>query len=100
MTVMCLRYVGDRPNLQREEVVLQERPRGTGLFLDLGGENWVPLYPFILPTASSDGEVREICFIDAWDTKKGVARIKSFERGGTIFNGEVAAALAKWSDIT
>lgn len=97
-SVECLRFVGDRPDLPLEEIVLRERPREKGLFLDLGAGNWLSLYPFILSKASSDGEVRETYFVDAWNTKKGVARMKGFDSGGTIFDEEVAETLAKWPE--
>jgi hypothetical protein len=97
-SVECLRFVGDRPDLPLEEMVLRERPREKGLFLDLGAGNWLPLYPFILSKASSDGEVRGIYFVDAWNTKKGVARMKGFDSGGTIVDEKVAETLAKWPE--
>jgi hypothetical protein len=97
-SVKCMCYVGDRPDLPLEEIVLRERPREKGLFLDLGAENWLPLYPFMLSHASSDSDVREIYFVDAWNTKKGVARMKGFDSGDTTLDREVAETLAKWPD--
>jgi hypothetical protein len=98
-SVKCLRYVGDRPDVPLEEIVLRERPREKGLFLDLGAENWLPLYPFIPSKASSDGEVRETYFVDAWNTKEGVARMKGFDSGDTNLDEEVAEMLAKWTAL-
>lgn len=47
-----------------------------------------------MPAILSGGETY---FIDAWDTKKGIARLKSFENGRTIPDEGVAGALAEWS---
>ena len=94
----CLRYMGDGPSFPREEVVLHERPRKGGLYLDLGDKNRVTLYPFILPMTCSRCEVEEVYFIDAWDPKKNTAQLKSFERGRTVSSPEVSDSLAKWEN--
>jgi hypothetical protein len=61
------------------------------------GENRTPLYPFIVPMPCLRCEGGEVYFVDAWDTKKGTARMKSFERGHTTSSAEVSEALAEWS---
>jgi hypothetical protein len=93
----CLRYMGDHPSFPQEEVVLHRGFRRGDLFLDLDGRNWVPLYPFILPMTCSHCKARETYFIDLWDPRRGTARMKSFERGHTMNNAEVAEALARWA---
>jgi hypothetical protein len=95
--VNCLRCIGDRRNPSLEQIV-SERPREKGMYLDLGGEDWLPLYPFILSRAYPDGRDRETYFIDAWDTRKGVARMKGFDSGGTNLDEGVAQTLATWPD--
>lgn len=97
-SVKCLRYMGDHPDLPHEEVVFHERPNSDELFLTSGDEDQIALYPFIVSTTPAPDETRETYFIDAWDTKKGVARMKSFERGRAFPDGEVVQALAKWAD--
>ncbi len=92
----CSRHVGDHLDLPQEEVVLHKGLREGGLFLDLGGEDWVPLYPFIVLTTCLDCEARETYFIDAWDRRKNTARMKSFEHGHTTSNSEVSDSLAEW----
>ena len=96
VSLKCVRYMGDYPNLPREELVLHERPHGGDPFLDLGDENWVSLYPFIMPTTCSDCNIRETYFIDSWDRRRNTARMKSFERGHTISKPEVSDSLAEW----
>ncbi|MEJ7843066.1 MAG: DEAD/DEAH box helicase family protein [Rubrobacter sp.] len=68
------------------------------LFLDPGNGDRVSLNPFVTRTACPDCVADETYLIDAWDTKKGTARLKSFERGHTMLNEEVAEALQEWSD--
>jgi hypothetical protein len=65
------------------------------LFLDLGG-NKVPLYPFIVPMNCPRCNDREIYFIDAWDQRRNVARMKSFERGHTMSDSSISDALSAW----
>lgn len=95
--VNCLRYVGDHPILPVEAVTLRERPREGGLFLDPGGRSWVSLYPFIVAANPPGGEP-DTYFIDAWNTRKDMVRMKSFERGHAISDAGVAEALMEWSD--
>lgn len=68
------------------------------LFLDPGNGDRVSLYPFVTRAACPDCAADETYLIDAWDTKKGTARLKSFERGHTMLNEEVAEALQERSD--
>ncbi len=96
----CLRYMGDHPSFPREEVPFHKAlPRGD-LFLDLGQRGWMPLFPFITTMTCSHCKARETYFIDAWDTRRGTARMKSFERGHTMLSKEVSEALSEWSGIT
>jgi hypothetical protein len=43
----CLRYTGDHPGLPQEEIEFDRSPHKGDLFIDLGRQNWVSLYPFI-----------------------------------------------------
>ncbi len=44
----CLRLIGDGPGFPQEKVVFPRAlPRGD-LLLDLGHQNWVSLYPFVI----------------------------------------------------
>lgn len=94
----CLRYTGDHPSFPREEVVFDRAlPRGD-LFLEPSQQDWVPLFPFMTSMTCSHCKVRETYFVDSWDTRRGTASMKSFERGHTMLNKEVAEALLEWSD--
>ena len=96
----CLRYMGDHPSFPQEEIVFHRGlPRGD-LFVELNDRNWVPLYPFIVPMTCSHCKARETYFIDLWDSRRGTARMKSFERGHTMSNTAVADALAEWNSYT
>ncbi len=92
----CLRYTGDHPSFPQEEVIFHKGlPRGD-LYLDLGHGDWVPLYPFIVAMTCSHCRARETYFIDMWEQRRGVARMKSFERGHTMSNQGVSEALSEW----
>lgn len=96
----CSRYTGDHPSFPQEEISYERAlPRGD-LFLDQGQHGWTPLFPFMTTMTCSHCKARETYFIDAWDTKKGVARLKSFERGHTANSAEVSEALTEWSSST
>jgi hypothetical protein len=92
----CLRYTGDHPGLPQEEVVLNTALHKSDLYIDLGDQNWVSLYPYITVRNCPRCKAREIYFIDGWDSRKSVAYMKSFERGHPEEAKEVAAALAEW----
>ncbi len=94
----CLRYTGDHPSFPQEEVAFDRAlPRGD-LFLEPSQQDWVPLFPFITTMTCSHCKARETYFIDSWDIRRGTARMKSFERGHTMLNEEVAEALLEWSN--
>ena len=77
----CLRFVGDGPGFPQEKVVYPRAlPRGD-LFLDLGHQNWIQLYPFVIALNCLRCQHRETYFIDRWDYREGTASVKSFERG-------------------
>ncbi len=56
----------------------------------------ISLYPFITSAVCPQCEEVETYFVDAWDTKKGTARLKSFEKGHTLDSLEVAGDLEDW----
>jgi len=91
----CLRYVGDHPGLAQEELVFpRPLPKGD-LFIDLGGENWVPLHPFVSVKVCPNCRTREIYFIDKWED--GRIKLKSFERGHTERDPGMVQDLEVWS---
>jgi len=90
----CLRLEGDGPGFPQEKVGFPKAlPRGD-LVLDLGDENWVQLYPFIVASNCPSCRYRETYFIDRWNDRKGMAVLKSFERGHTEEQKEISGALA------
>lgn len=91
----CLRYVGDHPSFQQEEVEFHKGvPRGD-LLIDLGNQRWMSLYPFITTMNCPHCKVRETYFVDMWDQKRKIAKMKSFERGHTEDSSEISEALAE-----
>lgn len=90
----CLRYTGDHPSFPQEDVVFHRGLTERDLYLDLGRQNWVPLYPFIATLNCSHCKVKETYFIDMWDQRRGTARMKSFERGHTRSDSQISDALA------
>ncbi|MGH3145636.1 MAG: hypothetical protein ACRDTR_07515, partial [Rubrobacter sp.] len=67
-------------------------------YLETGGDQRLALYPFIISGAGLGSGDAEIYFVDAWDTKKGTARMKSFETGNTINAPKISEALGSWKD--
>jgi hypothetical protein len=97
----CAAYQGDHPGLQKETVVFRsELPDGNlkrDLFLDLGNERWISLYPFISVESCQKCKWRETYYVDRWDAEKESADIKSFERGHMETRKDPAAALKHWT---
>ena len=90
----CLRLTGDGPGFPQERVAFPKAlPRGD-MVLDLGHENWVQLYPFIVASNCPRCRYRETFFIDRWNDRKDTAVLKSFERGHTEEQKEISGALA------
>jgi hypothetical protein len=90
----CLRLLGDGPGFQQEKLNHPRAlPRGD-IFFDIGDQVWVPLHPFIVATNCPRCLYRETYFIDRWDDRKGIALMKSFERGHTAEDEQVASVLA------
>lgn len=90
----CLRYIGDHPSFHQEQVEFYKGvPRGD-LLIDLGNQKWMSLYPFITTMNCPHCKVRETYFVDMWDQRRKVAKMKSFERGHTEDNADISEALA------
>ena len=70
-----------------------DEPREGRLFLDVGSGNRIPLYPFIVSRICPHCNAGETYFIEAWDRKRNLARMKSFERGHTMNDSGVSDAL-------
>ncbi len=90
----ALAFLADYPLVQAESP-----DAGSSLSevsLNLGGGDRVSLYPFVVSATCPDCGVDETYFVDAWDTRRGTARLKSFERGHSWDSAEVAEALTRW----
>jgi hypothetical protein len=88
------RLMGDGPGFLQERLIYPRAvPRGD-LFLDLGNENWVSLHPFVVASNCPRCRYRETFYIDQWKDKKGVAAMKSFERGHTEERKDVSDSLS------
>ena len=89
----CLRLMGDGPGFPQERVEFPRAlPRGD-LLMDLGSQNWLPLYPFVTASNCSRCRYRETFFIDQWKVRKGTVLMKSFERGHTEERKDISSAL-------
>ena len=66
--------------------------------LDLGEENWVQLYPFVVASNCTYCRYRETYFVDRWNDRKGTTLIKSFERGHTEERRDISDTLAKLAE--
>ncbi len=66
------------------------------LFLETGGRLF--LFPFLVSGIALGRHDGQTYFVDAWDTRKGAARMKSFERGETVESPSISEALARWGD--
>ncbi len=89
----CLRLMGDGPGFRQEKVDHPEAlPRGD-LFLELGDQRWVPLYPFVIASNCPHCRYRETYFVDRWNDRKNVVLMKSFERGHTEEKADISEAL-------
>ena len=75
---------------------IREKDGVVGHFFLEAGDARFPLYPFITSARCPQCGNVETYFVDAWDTRKGTARLKSFEKGHTIDAPEVSDALARW----
>ncbi|MGF1471079.1 MAG: hypothetical protein ACFB50_04950 [Rubrobacteraceae bacterium] len=94
----CLRYTGDGPGFPQEKITFHKAlPRGD-LFLDLGYQDWLPLYPFVTAMNCPRCKSMEIYFIDGWDKKKRRVWLKSFERGHTEERSDIAEVLEVWGN--
>ena len=56
-----------------------------------------PLYPFVVSSTYPRCEAVETYFVDAWDRRRNVARMKSFEKGHTFDSEDVSETLAAWT---
>lgn len=70
---------------------------GPDVSLEMGESDSLSLHPFIVSGTSLGLDNEDNYFVDAWDTRKGTARMKSFEHDDTVLNKEVAEALLEWS---
>ncbi len=90
----CLRLSGDGPGFSQEEVLSRTAFPNGELLLDLGDQNWVPLYPFIIASNCPHCRYRETYFIDRWNDRESTSLMKSFERGHLEERSDVSESLA------
>lgn len=95
--VKCLRYTGDHPGLPQEEIVLPNPVHKGDLYIDIGDQHWVSLFPFITARNCPRCKQRETYFIDKWDTRRNIVYVKSFERGHSEETTELGTALEEWN---
>jgi hypothetical protein len=83
-------YAGDHPGLRQERAVLSEPLPCDKLYLELGTDQWMPLYPVISVEYCPSCKAHETYFIDRWDGSEQYVELKSFERGHTHQNNDTA----------
>jgi hypothetical protein len=95
--MQALGFFADYPMHETEssDVDRDQRARTGNLFLRLN-DGQLPLHPFIASATCPRCRDTETYFVDAWDTKKGTVRLKSFERGHTISSTGISDALTDW----
>ena len=89
----CKRLIGDHPALLQENCPYPKAlPRGD-LYLEMGSQEWIPLFPFMVSLNCPHCRNRETYFIDQWDVGKNIAYLQSFERNHTESSKAVAEGL-------
>jgi hypothetical protein len=89
----CLRLTGDDPGFFQERVVSPEVLPRRDILLDLGNQNWVPFYPFIIASNCPRCRYRETYFVDRWNDREDTALMKCFEREHTEDRDDVSEFL-------
>jgi type I restriction-modification system DNA methylase subunit len=89
-TVNTLVYVGDHPGLRQERIsVMAPLPREK-LYLEIKENALISLYPLLSVHYCDSCKTKETYLIDRWNPSEGRTIIKSFERGHTHNNDEIA----------
>jgi hypothetical protein len=96
VSVRTLRCMGDHPGFKQEELTYPLPLMKNDLYIEVGTDDWIPLYPFLVPRNCPQCKTREIYFVDKWQGKGAAAILKSFERGHTEEEAGVGQALADW----
>lgn len=96
IVVQSLRYVGDHPGMQPEQVEYKEALTKNDLYLQLRDDYWLALYPFLTVQDCPRCRYRETYYVDRWDGPGKKAVLKSFERGHTEDNMDIGDDIANW----
>lgn len=88
--ISTLVYAGDHPGLRQEKLTTSQIISKGKLYLDLSHDFLVPLYPLISVHYCNSCKTRETYMIDRWEGRDGRTVLKSFERGHTHDNNEIA----------
>jgi hypothetical protein len=97
LRVKCLSFVGDHPGLRQEELPYHKPLPKKDLYLAAGeGIGWVPLFPVLVARNCPNCKTRETYFLDKWDREKGIASLKSFERGHEEKANDVVENMESW----
>lgn len=95
IALSCIRYMGDHPGLTQEDIPFSRALHKGDLYVEVGPNNWLPLFPFLSVNSCPACKVREVFFIDSWAEARTIARLKSFDRGHTFDSDDVAAELTR-----
>jgi hypothetical protein len=97
INVKCLRYAGDHPGFQQEQIKYNDIVKKNDIYIELQPGSWRSLFPFITVHNCPHCRTREIYFIDYFAGEGKSAKLKSFERGHTEESREIGEAILKWS---
>jgi type I restriction-modification system DNA methylase subunit len=87
-------YMGDHPGLRRERVVVAKPAPKDKLYLEVKEDTLIPLYPLISVHYCNSCKTKETYLVDRWNPLDGRTVIKSFERGHTHDNDDIAKQIA------
>jgi hypothetical protein len=90
--VDSLTYVGDHPGMNSETSVIPHPVTQRVLYIESGGDRWIPLHPVISVQHCPQCKRQETYALDKW-TGEDTYSLKSFERGHGIDAGDADIGL-------
>lgn len=88
--VTALRYNGDHPAMEVEDGIRLPHPVSKNvLYMESGGDRWIPLHPWIAVTNCPECKRRETFLIDGGNLRESRCKYKGFENGHPLPEGEM-----------
>jgi len=94
--VQTRRFSGDHPALPQEKLEYPDTLTKGDLYVQVQDAIWVSLFPFISVHNCPHCKYQETYFVDRWNRTADRATLKSFERGHTIEDSEIANSVGNW----